>query len=58
MTELRFFETNPTFATGERDVLFSAMQLLKYPEADIRLAVNSIPDSSPGRSSAAILRSI
>lgn len=43
---------------SKRDVIFSAMQLLKYPEADIRLAVNSIPDSSPGRSSAAILRSL
>jgi len=43
---------------SKRDVLFSAMQLLKYPEAEIRTAVNSIPDSSPGRSSAAILRGI
>lgn len=43
---------------SKRDVVFSAMRMLNYPEAEIRMVVRSIPDSSPGRSSAEILRNI
>lgn len=43
---------------SKRDVLLSVMRMLNYPEAEIRLGVGAIPDSSSGRSSAEILRSI
>lgn len=43
---------------SKRDVIFSAMRMLNYPEAEIRVVLNYIPDSSPGRSSSEILRSI
>ncbi|MES2658220.1 MAG: hypothetical protein V4689_06355 [Verrucomicrobiota bacterium] len=36
---------------SKRDVIFSAMRMLGYDDALIRLAVQGIPDSSPERSS-------
>lgn len=43
---------------SKRDVLFSAMRMLSYPESEIRLVLGAIPDSSSGRSSAEILRAL
>lgn len=36
---------------SKRDVVFAAMRLLGYDDVNIRLAVNSIPDTLPERSS-------
>jgi len=36
---------------SKRDVIFAAMRLLGYDDVNTRLAVNSIPDTNPERSS-------
>ncbi len=52
--ETNFWALTNLSNRSKRDTILAVMQRLDYPEKDIRFALQTIPDSSSNRSSAAI----